>query len=273
MKLNDFFSLHPVFTFAEIAAFLYPEKPASKTSTIYNLLTYHQKQDHIRRVRQGLYCTVPAGIDKNTFTVDPFLIASKLTGDAILGYRTALDFFGNLHSVQNEFIYLSQKHKNSPFIFQDASYRAVSIPIALENSKQICFAVKTIDRLGQKIKITSLERTIVDVLDRPYLCGSWEEIWLSLESIEYLNLDEVVQYALLLGNATTVAKVGYYLENHKNELMVSDFYLSQLAKHIPKTASYLDKKHKGPQVLMSNWNLFVPNSLHNRKWEEPNENI
>lgn len=273
MKLNDFFINHPVFTFAEVATFLSPEKVTSKNSTIYNLLTYHQKQGHIRRVRRGVYCSVPAGIDPNTFIVDPFLIASKLADDAILGYRTALDFFGKLHSVQNEFIYLSKKHENSPFVFQEASYRAVSIPIALENSKQIQFAVKIIDRLGQKIKVTSLERTLVDVLDRPYLCGSWEEIWLSLESIEYLNLDEVLQYVFLLENATTVAKLGYYLEIHKDELMVSDFYLAELAKHIPKTPAYLDKKNKGPQHLIATWNLFVPSSLQQRKWEEPNENI
>jgi hypothetical protein len=38
----------------------------------------------------------------------------------------------------------------------------------------------------------------VDVLDRPRLSGGWEEVWRSLETIPFLDLDQVVQYALLL---------------------------------------------------------------------------
>jgi len=273
MKLNDYFTTHPVFTFEEIAAFLSKDGPSSKTSTIYNILSYHVKQGHIKRIRRGLYCRVPAGIEASSFICDSFLLASKLAPDAVLGYRTALDFFGKLHTVQNEFVYFSKQHANTPFVFQGASYRAVSIPIALENAHATNFAVKSYDRQGEKIQVTTLERTIVDVLDRPYLCGSWEEIWLSLESIEYLNLNEVLQYALLLGNATTIAKLGFYLDTHKNELMVSDVYLSELSKHIPNSRSYLDKKSKSPQHLISRWNLFVPDSILHHSWEEPNENI
>ena len=49
---------------------------------------------------------------------------------------------------------------------------------------------------------TSLERTLVDVLDRPDLTGSWEEIWRSLESIEFFDIEQIVEYVLLLENAT-----------------------------------------------------------------------
>jgi hypothetical protein len=45
---------------------------------------------------------------------------------------------------------------------------------------------------------------LVDVLDRPDLSGGWEEIWRSLETIEYFDLDEIVAYARLLDNATTI---------------------------------------------------------------------
>ena len=35
------------------------------------------------------------------------------------------------------------------------------------------------------------------------------------ESVEFFNLDRVVEYALLLKNATTVARVGFFLEQHR----------------------------------------------------------
>ena len=61
------------------------------------------------------------------------------------------------------------------------------------------------------VSVTGLERTFVDVLNRPDLTGSWEEIWRSLESVEFFDLDKVAVYVDLFGNATTAAKVGFFL--------------------------------------------------------------
>ena len=267
MKIDDFFSTHNVFRYDEFEAFILKRKTTSKNSTIYNLLTYHQKKGRIRRIRRGIYCSIPKGVDADSHLADPFLIASKLSPDVIIGYRTALYFFGKLHSIQNEFVYLSSKKEKNPFVYQGTLYRAVSIPLALKRSNKNDFGVKTLDRLGQKIRITTLERTVVDILDRPYLCGSWEEIWLSLENIEYLNLTEVFDYALLLGNATTIAKLGFYLETHKDTLMVSDRYLDELRKYIPRIPHYIERDTNNPQSLISAWNLIIPSSLIQREWE------
>ena len=74
----------------------------------------------------------------------------------------------------------------------------------------------------------SLERTLVDVMDRPHLSGSWEEIWRSLEMIKHINIDNVIEYALLLNNSTTIAKVGYYIEQHRDVLDIADYQLHAL---------------------------------------------
>jgi predicted transcriptional regulator of viral defense system len=77
-------------------------------------------------------------------------------------------------------------------------------------------------RIGLPLRVTDIERTFVDVLDRPDLSGGWEEIWRSLESVEYVKTERVVEYALLLNKSTTVAKLGFFLEQHKDHLMVED---------------------------------------------------
>jgi len=41
----------------------------------------------------------------------------------------------------------------------------------------LTFAVSIAERSGQSLRVATLERTLVDVLDRPELSGSWEEIW------------------------------------------------------------------------------------------------
>ncbi|EFB42333.1 MULTISPECIES: type IV toxin-antitoxin system AbiEi family antitoxin domain-containing protein [Parachlamydia] len=272
MKLNSFFALHKAFTIKEISHSLSGKSPIN-SSTLYNLITYHQKQGHILRVRRGLYYSIPQGVDPSQCSIDPFLIASKMAENAVLAYGTALDLHGKIHTVQSKFIYLTKKKTKEPFIFKDLTYQAVSVPTALLASKNEGFGVQSIDRLGQKVLITSLERTLVDVLDRPYLCGSWEEIWLSLEAIEYLDMDEVLKYALLLENGTTIAKLGFFLDTHQKALMIPDRYLEELLKHRPVKPHYMDRNHNQPQKMITKWNLIVPLSLINREWEEPNEDI
>lgn len=191
--------------------------------------------------------------------------------DAVIAYGSALDLHGKLHTIQSRFIYLTKKRVMASFDFRDIKYQAVAIPLALKAVSQETFGVQSIDRLGQQVLVTTLERTLVDVLDRPYLCGSWEEIWLSLESIEYLDMDQILKYALFLANSTTVAKLGFFLETHREALMVPEHYLEELRKHCPVKPHYMDRNQSEPQKMIAKWNLVVPLSIINREWEEPNQ--
>ncbi len=271
MKLEIFFAKNPIFTFDEVAA--YQPTTSSQTSTLYNMLAYHTKRGHIIRIRRGLYYSVPKGSNPIECPLDPFLIASKMASDSILGYSTALDLFGNLHSLKNEFVFISKNHNAKPFLFRGVIYKAVSLPTGLLKSGNESFAVAEINRSGGKVLVTTLERTFVDIFDRPSLCGSWEEIWKSLESIEYLDLEKVFQYALLLGNATTNAKLGFFLETHQERLIVENDFLDALSKYRPKRPHYLERAEKGSSRLFPRWNLIVPDSIIDRKWEEPSDDI
>ena len=41
--------------------------------------------------------------------------------------------------------------------------------------------------------------------------------------VEYYHLDKVVEYVELLDNATTAAKVGFFLDQHREQLMVDPY--------------------------------------------------
>ncbi len=209
----------------------------------------------------------------DNFPIDSYLVASRMTEDAILGYHTALGYFGKLHSVRNDFVYLTEQKLKPPFHFRREAYVGVSVPERIKKSSVPDIEVLSLDRLGHSIRVTSLERTVVDVLDRLQLVGSWEEIWRSLEEIEYLDLDKVLEYALVLGNATTIAKTAFFLETHQESLMVPDGLLQQLSQHIPSEAHYLNRHSNHKQQLIARWNLIVPENLINRTWEEPYEDI
>ena len=121
-------------------------------------------------------------------------------------------------------------------------------------------------RNGATVRVTTLERTLVDVLDAPRHGGGWEEIWRSLESVEFFDLDAVTEYVLALDSAVAVAKVGFYLEQHREHLMVEDRHLDRLRAHAPSHPMYLERGKREPGRLLTGWNLVVPERVRNRTW-------
>lgn len=266
MKHEAFFRKHQVFTREEFDAHL-SGLGQTGSRTRESLLNYHRGTGHVILIRRGLYAVIPAGEDPGAYPVDPFLVAGKLTKDAVLSYHTALEVHGYAYSIREHLIY-STCRPVSPVTFRSHVFRGVSFPRALSCKEEEDFGVTTVDRAGIEIRVTSMERTLVDMLDRPSLSGSWEEIYRSLEAVEFFDLDTVVKYALLLGNATTIAKVGFYLEQHQESLMVEEHHLIPLRERRPRQPHYLDSSNRKSGKLVADWNLVVPADLLNRTWGE-----
>jgi len=266
MKLIAFFSQHAVFTVKQLDRFL-SSRGAGKANTRKSLLTYYRNRGRVIRVRRGLYATVPEGADPASFPVDPFLVAAKLTDDAILAYHTAQEYHGRAYSVYTKLRYFSAK-KSLSLRFQTNEYVRAPVPHSLLAKGKEMFGVASRKHSGVEIKMTSLERTLVDMLDRPDLTGSWEEIWRSLESVEFFDLNLVVEYALLLENATTAAKVGFFLERHKETLMAEESHLGPLRKMRPRQPHYLNRSKRLGGHWVKEWNLIIPGEILNKSWEE-----
>jgi len=265
MDLKDFFTHHPIFTHDEWVIFLRSRK-ITNPHTIRELLAYHTKKNHIFHIRRGLYANDLFKV------VDPYLIAGKTAPDAVLAYHTALDFYGVAYSTYFKFYYYSHAAVK-PFEFQNNSYQRVALPKALIRKNQEMLGVKTQDRMGVNIKVCTLERAFVDILDRPELSGGWEEIWRSAEHVPVLDLDLVIKYAILLENSTTVAKVGFFLESHQELFAVTEKNLKKLEKNIPRGKHYAEKIKQEKYHYIKRWNLLVPVSIINKKWEEPNDHF
>jgi predicted transcriptional regulator of viral defense system len=266
LKLANFFSNNPVFTMEEFEKFMV-EKGSGNRWTRKALLAHHRKQGRILQIRRGLYAVVPPGAAPHKSPLDPYMIAAKMTKDAVLAYHTALELHGKAYSNYEQFFFLT-KRKSLPLTFRSYQFRCVLFPKTLRVKQQENFGVKLGERAGLSVRVTSLERTLVDVLDRPDLGGGWEEIWRSLESVEFFDLDQVLEYALLLENATTVAKVGFFLDQHRETLMVEEAHLEPLHKLRPKKPHYMERSHRRHGRLVKDWNLVVPPEVLEKTWAE-----
>lgn len=258
-KLDTFFAGHPVFTVQDLDAFLSREGTGNP-ETRKALLVHHQRQGHILGIRRGVYASVPAGADPKTHPVDPFLLVSRLGDEAVLAYHTALAFHGRAYSHRTEYVAVSTQPHVEPLRFQGNSYRIVRPPLALVRSGVADFGVEVAERQGLPVRVTSLGRTLVDCLDRPELAGGWEEIWRSFDDVAFLDVHQVVTYALLLDNAVVAAKVGYFLDQNRDALGVTDDQLDRLKQRRPRQPRYGAGDRAGSRFDAA-WNIMAPGEL------------
>lgn len=265
MRSRDFFSAHPVFTHEEyLAAHGHGRERSPRTGD--SLLRRHLQAGRLLRVRRGLYAVVQAGSSVDNFQPDPFLVASKLAPDAVVAYHGALQFRGKTYSVWHRFSVLTTTHTR-PFTFQGNKFVVVAPPKAVRDEPYFGGGVVTEPYAGGQVRITTLERTLVDLLDAPTQGGGWEEVWRSLEMVEYFDLDAVVAYALQFASALTLARLGFFLEQHREQLFVEEKHLAALRVGAPRQPRYFDTIREAGR-LVKGWNIVVPERVLLRSWEE-----
>lgn len=262
---RDFFTAHPVFTHEEYLS-AHGDGCDRSPRTADSLLTRHVAAGNILHVRRGLYASVPAGASPDSFQADPFLLATKLAPDAAVAFHAALQFRGKAYSIWHRFAVLTRSHLR-PFIFQGSEFVGVRPPRALDGLPDLGGGIVTEAYAGGTVRVTSFERTLVDVLDAPELGGGWEEVWRSLEMVEFFDLAAVVDHALKLGSAITTARVGFFLEQHREALFVEEHHLKALRERVPRQPRYLDGQREAGR-LVKPWNLVVPERVLHRTWAE-----
>lgn len=265
MRSAEFFATHPVFTHEEYLVAHGAGRDRSPR-TADSLLTRHAAAGKVLHVRRGLYAAVPAGAAPDTFQVDPFLLATKLASDAAVAYHAALQFRGKVYSVWHRFAVLTRSHVR-PLRFQGSELIGVRPPRALDGLPDLGGGVVAEPHAGGTVRVTTFERTLVDLLDAPDLGGGWEEVWRSLEMVEFFDLAAVRDHTLRRGSALTTARVGFFLDQHREELFVEEQHLKALREHVPRQPRYLDRKREAGR-LVKPWNLVVPERVINRSWAE-----
>ena len=169
----DFFAKAPVFTREEFAS-AHATRESRSTHTVSNILAHHLATGRLVRVRRSLYATVPRGVDPKAATVDPYLVATKLAKDATVAYHAALQFHGKSHSLSNRFAYLT-RHRARPFSYRQEEFAPVQLPAVLRNLPDAGGGILMQHHAGALVRVTTLERTLVDVLDAPAHGGGWQD--------------------------------------------------------------------------------------------------
>jgi len=265
LRPADFFGLHPVFRREEFTA-VHSRGGRRSPQTTATVLKQYVASGKLVHVRRGVYATVPSGVSAQRLHVDPYLLATKLAPDAVVAHHAALQFHGRVYSLWNRFHYLT-RNRQQRFAFRGLEFVPVQVPVPRRARPDLGGGIVDHRHAGGLARVASLERTLVDVLDAPERNGGWEEVWRSLEMIEFFDIDAVLDYTRALGSALTAARVGFFLEQHGEALMLEGRQLEPLRGLVPAQPRYLDTQRERGR-LVPGWNLIVPERILSRAWEE-----
>jgi predicted transcriptional regulator of viral defense system len=226
------------------------------------MLDQHLKAGNIRRIARGVFASVPKHADPATWSVDRFLAASKLRKGGVIGYHSALELHGYAYT-------------EGP----DVQVIAAGQPLTLEADGLTCRffrppkgfltpgAIEAIDRLGVLVPVTTLERTLADLFDRPDLAGGGEELLNSLDMVPPIDVTALLDQVVSLGNATAAGLCGWWLENAQPDLGIAKAAIESFRPLAPKQPRYALGAKPGDAKLAPGWKILLPPSLTDRRFE------
>ncbi len=203
------------------------------------------------KIRNNLYALVDPST--NDIYSTKFEIASNISDTSFICFHSALEYYGIANQVFND-VTVGSLTKFNNFTFNDCEfiYKPVK-SITLIN-----------DVVSEGIRVTSLEKTIVDCIDEISFAGGIEEVLNALEQIRYLDKDKLIEALDDYDKMFLYQKVGYLLEIFNDRINLDQDFFDKCKSHLTRKVNYLIKDEFKKVILNKEWNLMVPPNIQSR---------
>lgn len=236
MKYLSYLSMKRVFDLSYLVSMTGNKHLASVT--VQNYL----KKGYIRRIKKNLYCAV--SIEHQGVIPSKFEIASQITDVSFVSHRSALEFYGYMHQVYSEVTVSSSKQ------FHDFDFEFITFIYKRTTSDLFVESIRG-------VRVTSLSRTIIDLIDRIRTIDDVEDIFQALKIIPALNEVEILEYLKTTKKQVLYNKVGYILGEFKEQLMLSHSFFKTLQECKVMTKRYLTSEKARLRKYQVTWNLYT----------------
>ena len=209
----------------------------------------------LQRARRGLYVVVPleAAADQHVTAEDPWVMARELYAPCYVGGWSAAEHWG-----------LTEQVFRSTFVVTAAAVRrtndtVLGQPFRVYRSRraELPADIKGVWRGAEQVRVSGRERTLVDGLHDPGLCGGARHLaqWLQAygDSTER-DFDRLLSIARAGASGAAWKRLGYLAENlWPSETAVLDAAMTALSMGHAR----LDPAVARPGKLVTRWRLRV----------------
>ncbi|MBM3317727.1 MAG: type IV toxin-antitoxin system AbiEi family antitoxin domain-containing protein [Candidatus Eisenbacteria bacterium] len=171
------------------------------------------KKGWLERLRPGLYQLVPASRGREGIAdSNPLAAGAVLVEPYFFSFGTACTYHGLTEQVFAE-VYIACQEWRHPEIIRGKRYFYVNVPPARY------FGFKEVSVLGHPVRMATLDRALLDAIDRPRFAGGIGEVSrIVSRSIVKLSWDALVASASRYGSSALVQRLGYFLDLHHAEV-------------------------------------------------------
>ena len=208
----------------------------------------YQKKGYIERVKRDLYVAI--SLETQQPIANRYVIASHISNDAAVSYHSAFEFYGYSNQVFYE-TQVTSESRFRDFEYDGVTYRRIA--------PRITGGITEING----IRVTTLERTVIDSINLFEKIGGLEELLRCLALIP--TLDEAALSACLAEDESERDFVASIDDNtfasiHAASLGLSDSFFAMCKSHLPKGKSYLSSESQG-FIWHEDWKLYAPKNL------------
>lgn len=212
-------------------------------------LSRWKSQGVIKMVRRNMYVAVDMATDAPI--ADKYELATKVSSLSYVGWHSALEFHGLAHQPFYN-VYVGSQSRFSDFSFGGIKYKycATSFDVSEESG--------VITPMGNPyVRVTDLERTIVDCCEHIDRAGGVEELLHCIEGVSLLNESKLAKYLAKYGKTILYQKTGFILEQVNSHNIVSNGFIelcrSKGAVHTQHLTNSGDS-----DFFVNSWKLYVP---------------
>ena len=243
MELYAKLAKYPTFNVGIVNEFTGNEK------TSYFLLDGLIKKGLVGKIRNNIYSAINPATGQ--VYANRYQIACAITDTAYISHHSAFEYYGLANQVFYE-VYVSSKVRFNTFEYGGIAYKYVSSRID-----------EGIDEIKNTIgiRITNLERTLIDSINDFNKIGGFEELLNSIEGIHYLDEEKLKKYLSLYNRQILYQRTGYILKYFQNRLNLSEGFINYCKSHIGLSRRYLINDLKEENFFDKEWNLMIPEGL------------
>lgn len=207
------------------------------------------KSGYANKIRKDLYTCFDVALNEDC--ANKFQIASSINQNSYISYHSAFEFYGFYNQLYYT-IQVSSNKRFTPFEYNDYSYECYLNDISIQ-----------IDVI-QGVKVTSIERTIIDSINILGKVMDIEELIKCLDLIGLVKENKLLEILDAYNKEILYRKAGYILSFYKDEFKLSDsFFNICLLKGITSNRGFLVNNDKDNLVFDSKWGLYVYRDLKN----------
>lgn len=223
-----------------------------------NILSKLAGHGAVQRVGRGKYVVIPADVmyGRKSYVADPLVLANELMkeNDYCVAYCSA----AHVHGLTEQMPF-----KTTIAVLKQMRHIEVGnvsvIFVTLKKSK--FFGCEDTRYLDVTLKVSDLEKTVVDCLDRPEFCGGLSEVARILSNafedgrVDYQRL---VSYVRRLGSHAVAQRLGFILEylEERKRLRVDSEVFDDLLQLVGSKVYPLDVKASRVGNISRKWKIL-----------------